>query len=99
MNETQPATREITLAQDVQNIRGWWSAAELIYATHKKDIANYGPVFEEFGKALQTRMAGLDERTRVMIGLWSKVNERLPSHEEQMMRVIANQSKKIEHQQ
>ncbi len=57
--EMQPAFREQQLAGDLENIRGWWSVAELVYQIRREDLETYGAnaasIGRPFRRALLTR--------------------------------------------
>lgn len=74
--EMQPAFRERTLSLDLQHIRAWWAAADLVYRTRMEDVATYASA-EHIGDTLQQQANGLSREQRVLIGLWQKVDERV----------------------
>jgi hypothetical protein len=79
------AKRETGFITDLENIRSWWAAADTIYRTRKEDMVTYGASMKALGRTLQSRSAEHTDREKIMFGLWTKVNEKVPSdHIEQL---------------
>lgn len=76
--ELQPAFREQSLSTDLQNIRAWWHVADFVYRSRKEDVTTYGS-FDHLGDTLQLQQRELSQDQRVLIGLWGKLDELIPS--------------------
>jgi hypothetical protein len=92
MTEMQPSIRDRSLSQDLQNILDWWRVAELVYTTDKEDLSTYGSDMVALGNTLKAKQ-GLDQRTKIMIGLWGKINEKVPSRQQIEFRALADEAK------
>lgn len=85
----QVAVQEQHLAQDIKNILDWWRMANLVYETRKEDIATYGPDMRALGNTIESQQGSFDDRTKIMLGLWGKVNERVPSDDVKMLNAMS----------
>jgi hypothetical protein len=77
--QLQPFFREADLVDDLQHILEWWQTANMIYSTRKQDIATYGASVEHMGKTLDAKLATAPDHMKLYVGLWNKVNEKVPS--------------------
>lgn len=78
--EMQPAFRERTLALDLQHIRAWWAAADIVYRSRKEDISIYVSI-DHIGDTLDAWADRLSPEQRGLIGIWKLVDERVWSQE------------------
>ncbi len=85
----QVAIQEEGLAKDIQNILDWWRMANLVYETRKEDVATYGPDIRVLGNTIEAQQNTFDDRNKAMLGLWAKVNEKIPSDEMKLLNAMA----------
>jgi hypothetical protein len=77
--EAGPVRRERTLAFDLQNMRDWWGAATLQHQTRREDITTYGPDSHNLDTTIRRMFPKLDERSRAMLALWSRIDKQVKS--------------------
>jgi hypothetical protein len=88
MVDMHPLILQRTLLQDLQNIRAWWSIADLVYRTRKEDVATYAS-WDHLGDTLQPQIDRMSEEQKVLLGIWRKIDERVKSDEQQDMNMLS----------
>lgn len=65
---------------DIENIKLMARASRIMYEENKQDIAFSGGDTKAIGMSLQRKMENgeLDNNTQTAIGLWTKINEKIP---------------------
>ncbi len=63
--------------------------ANLVYETRKEDIATYGPDMKALGNTIESQQSSWDDRTKIMLWLWDKVNEKVPSDDMKMLNAMS----------
>ena len=63
--------------------------ANLVYGTRKEDISTYGPDMAALGNTIEAQQSTFDDRTKAMLGLWGKVNEKILSDDMKMLNAMA----------
>jgi hypothetical protein len=86
--EIRPVLRQGALTTDLQNILDWWRVAELVYTSRKDDIATYGSAMDKLGTTMEAKQ-GVDERTKILISVWGKINETVPSSEQKWLAAMS----------
>ena len=76
-----PMGRHADFINDLENIKTMARASEILYQANKQDISFSGGAPEALGKTIQRQAANneLDEPTKLAVGLWVKINDKVPS--------------------
>jgi len=77
----KPMQRHGIFFMDIEHIKLMARASEIIYESDKQDIAFGGGDIEAIGKTIQRRKNNneFDKSTQIAIGLWRRINEKIPS--------------------
>jgi hypothetical protein len=69
--------------KDIESIKVLASALELMHQASMQDIAIGGGSFDVVGKTIQRNIQNkaYDESTQLAMGMWTKINERIPSQD------------------
>ncbi|HKM65513.1 MAG TPA: hypothetical protein VJY39_23795 [Acidisphaera sp.] len=89
-SEMQPAFAEAQLAYDAANIISWWDISKHVYRSWLEDIETYGADPGSMGKTLDREMASFDQQQKALLGIWIKIDERMPSDAEKQNAALAN---------
>jgi len=94
----KPLERQSTFIKDLEHIKLMARASEIMYEANKQDIAFGGGDVNAIGKTLQRRSKNneFDEDTQIAIGLWTKINEKIPSEVVQEWSEASKQLEKID---
>jgi len=77
----EPMQRHVVFTKDIEHIKLMARASEISYESNIQDIAFSGGDFEAIGTTIRRRSENneFDENTRFALGLWVKINEKIPS--------------------
>lgn len=80
-NILNPAERHRVFIKDLEHIKLMAKASEIMYEANKQDIAFGGGDTDTIGKTIQRKSKNgeFDEDTQLAIGLWTMINEKIPS--------------------
>jgi len=75
-----PMQRHNEFIQDMEHIKLMARASDITYESNKQDISFSGGDIAAIGKTIQRRNKSneFDEGTQIAIGLWTKINEKIP---------------------
>lgn len=95
-NILNPAERHKLFIEDLEHIKLMAKASEIMYDANKQDIAFGGGDVDTIGKTIQRKFKTMefDEDTQLAIGLWTMINEKIPSQVVQEWSEINKQSEK-----
>ena len=78
---TVPALREGQLITDLENIKTMARASDIVYEADQRDVTFSGGDMKAIGTTISNKAAAnaYDKRTAFAIGLWRKINEKIPA--------------------
>jgi len=91
-----PMQRHGEFIKDIEHIKLMARASEITYESNIQDIAFSGGDIEAIGKTIQRRNKNneFNESTQIALGLWTKINEVIPSEFIRELSEIGRQSDK-----
>lgn len=77
--------KNYSYVKDIQSIKVMANALELMYQANMQDIALSGGSIDAIGKTIQRNIQknAYDEPTQLALGMWTKINEKIPSEDVQ----------------
>ena len=94
-NVFKPMQRHANFIKDIENIKLMGHASEIMYESTKQDIAFGGGDVEAIGQTIKrkTEKNEFDENTIIALGIWSLINEKIPSDVVQQWSDLKNSQK------
>jgi hypothetical protein len=94
-NVLQPAERLRSFIKDLENIKLMARASEIMYEANKQDIAFGGGNIDAIGMTIQKKSIDkeFDEDMQLTIGLWTMINDKIPSQLIQDWKEVESQEK------
>jgi len=78
-NVFEPLIRETLYISDLENIRAWYAAAQVVYAAHRDALATYGADADRINKAFATKISLLPDKSKKLEALWERIDGLVPS--------------------
>lgn len=95
-NYLRPSLKEQQFIFDLEAIKAMIRGSELIYESDRQDALESGGDINAIGSSISRRVDSLDKPTTLAIGLWRKIDEKMPADAVKQWEQLAKEVERIE---